>query len=162
MAKNIIHIFGEYKVSVPACEGLTASICQDNVTCTGKDACTDAKVGTIHLGCNGFEACKEAGKGGYIGTINNGCEGRSACTKTGYRGNVTLIQNSCRALNAFNYIGARACAFAASDGGDSMLIHDGTWHRFLLEKQNKNEYMLMKSRYLPLSVACPIHSHFIL
>lgn len=89
-------IFGRYKVSVPACEGLTASICQDNVTCTGKDACTDAKVGTIHLGCNGFEACKEAGKDGYLGSINNGCEGRSACLKTGYGGNVTLIQNSCR------------------------------------------------------------------
>jgi len=108
----------EYEdIIYPACEGLTASICQDNVTCTGKDACTDATVGAIHLGCNGFEACKEAGKSGYLGTINNGCEGKNACTKTGYRGNLTLIRNSCQALNAFNYIGARACAFAASYGG---------------------------------------------
>ena len=108
-----------FEALFPACEGLTASICQDNVTCIGKEACTDAEVGSIYLGCNGEEACKKAGKGGYLGSINNGCEGRNACTLTGYKGNVTLIQNSCRAL-----IGSKACAYAASNGGKIKQIID--------------------------------------
>jgi len=93
------------------------------VTCSGADACTDATVGTIHLGCNGEEACKEAGKDGYLGTINNGCEGRYACKKTGYGGNVTMIQNSCRAL-ASSVTTGKACAYAASNGGKINSIID--------------------------------------
>jgi len=107
----------------PACEGLTASICQDSVTCSGADACTDATVGTIHLGCNGSGACFKAGKDGYLGSISNGCEGRNACLKTGYGGNVTMIQNSCKAL-AQSVLTGSACANAASNGGKINSIID--------------------------------------
>ena len=105
-----------YEAYSPACDGLTASICQDGFTCMDDDACKDANVGTIFLGCNGSGSCKDAGRNGTIGSITNSCFGSGtnfrfgACSRTATDGGVICqITNSC--------VGRDACKFAAEYGG---------------------------------------------
>ena len=120
-----------------ACDGLTASICRDDETCMGAEACTDANIVSIYLGCGSAKSCNKAGNnggfigrisnscnlgsscfgaasnGGYIGSIVNSCnEGDEACYNAAYiGGNINSITNSCNGAS-------RACYEAAHIGGN--------------------------------------------
>ena len=136
-----------------ACEGFTGQVCKDKKSCIGRDACVDADIGLVVGGCTGdlsckgayikhgvirgciggFEACKSAGRGGYVGRIKDGCVGdevceymgsdggfvgfvdngcvggtfdgfEGTCYKLGYDSRVGFIKNACKQFNACNYL----------------------------------------------------------
>ena len=88
--------------------GFTGTVCKDGISCMDFRACYEAKIGLVHMGCSGTNACQYAGCQedrdpssenctGYVGVISNSCL-KGDCGKAGgYYGHIGKISNSCKA-----------------------------------------------------------------